>query len=422
MSNLRTFIAITKELKSLIKKGYSLEEISEILRINQDEIKSLIREFNLPYPKKIKTLFNIGEVKVIDNKIIRKVVKLIKDGRSLDDIADILAISRSDLGNALKAKYNKSIPEIRRGICFNKVYSKDKLIGLFKKYGSIPKVSVVTGIKVSEIRAILLNEFNAGIEGIKKILKVNKYNKCRLSEEKIKKLQVAEETYNRCGTLEAAGKKLGITRERVRQLLRDGKRYGITDYQPSRKRAKTRFEELQIVLPCSTLFNELVKNIDKKKICNKYGINGGELRKLIKNYRIESSDIIHERAKKRYAKLYGKIVENLGYHPATTEIQKTRKWRYIHAGICNHWGNFEKFRKEFNIEKRAHKFSDKFFEARKIKSIKVKNRLNEIVNFVSKHDGLSSRKIAKKLNVKQVTLSNDLSKLGRNKRIRMTFP
>ena len=186
---------------------------------------------------------------------------------------------------------------------------------------------------------------------------MRKYKRCEYvpTEEQKRKLIEVNNLYLQHKTLQKTADSMGVTRERIRQLLETGERYGLFRYVTSRQQ---RLAELIQRISREDIIVGIV-NLEKTfEICTKYKISLTEYFGLIKHYQIQTRDLYLEGKHKKYLLMYSRIVDILGHHPSTSELQHSnRRWRYLNVAICKLWGSIDKFRREYGIDKPPHKFS-----------------------------------------------------------------
>ena len=158
----------------------------------------------------------------------------------------------------------------------------------------------------------------------------------------VERLKHVHQLYEDLGTLEAAGRVIGVTRERVRQLLVKGSRLGLFEYKP--------FE--YPFVPKEKLIADYRRLLSLGRVAKANGITSGYLGKLLTAYRITDSTLRSlwtEGQKIRCINSYVTIKNQLGYHPTTTVLQAKRPWRYLSMKITRLWGSFDAFRHELAI-------------------------------------------------------------------------
>ena len=160
----------------------------------------------------------------------------------------------------------------------------------------------------------------------------------------VDRLRRVHELYRNLGTLEAAGKELGVTRERVRQLLVRGAQLGLFKYKPF---------ELPY-LPMDKLITDYVTCQSIGRVASLNSISTGYLKKLMTAYGI-TGEILesyrHETRRGRCLDQYNLIAERIGHHPTTTELHATAAGRRLHTRIRREWGSIDAFREHLNIPK-----------------------------------------------------------------------
>lgn len=140
---------------------------------------------------------------------------------------------------------------------------------------------------------------------------------------------------------------LGLTKQRVSQLLNKGKKYKLYTYELARKR---NLKNLAEKIGRENLIREIKNEIIIPKICKKLGIDIVDFHKLIKHFELDYQDYNLSARQRRYIRMYMNIVDELGHHPSTTEMNTRTKWRGVWSGLSRHWNSMEKFRREFGIE------------------------------------------------------------------------
>lgn len=169
-----------------------------------------------------------------------------------------------------------------------------------------------------------------------------------LSEGSKERMRLVKRLYDEYGTLDKVGSLLRISRERVRQILKKGQKYGLFTYQLTRDK---KFDEVLNKIDKEQL-KELIRTTRNQfDICSKLEIDINTLQRLIKYHNIDLESYKQDARYRRYLNEYSEIVRILGYHPSTTILQRNRKWRKIAVGIDRLWGGFDRFRSEFGIDR-----------------------------------------------------------------------
>lgn len=148
--------------------------------------------------------------------------------------------------------------------------------------------------------------------------------------------------YQALGTLAATGRKVGLSRERVRQLLNKGTALGLFEYRSSSPPKVSREE----------ILSDYRRHLKWKAVARLHHLSPNRLHRLINHYHITEKE---RRAawlqghKERSLARYDSVVRALGRHPTTTELQRIRPNRALSTKIKNLWGSIALFRKEQNI-------------------------------------------------------------------------
>lgn len=152
--------------------------------------------------------------------------------------------------------------------------------------------------------------------------------------------------YQRKGTLQAAGEELGLSRERVRQLLKSGVEAGLFEYRPSNGGA------WEFRIPKEKILEDYEAMLNLNAVAQRNDLSYARLHRLLKFHRITDRDLKQRRtaAKKRLCiARYDAVVRSLGHHPSTTELQQLGSTRSIGIQIRKLWGSIDSFRKDLGI-------------------------------------------------------------------------
>lgn len=152
------------------------------------------------------------------------------------------------------------------------------------------------------------------------------------------------EAYKQSGTLAEVGKVVGLTKERVRQLLVKGSKLGLFEYKPREYPFIPRQKLLEDYGVCLSVGRVAKANnistVYLQKLFTAYSITENELRKI---YLSEQ--------KKKCVEAYERIRNQLNHYPTTTELQEKNEWRYLAQKITRLWGSFDSFRDDLGIPK-----------------------------------------------------------------------
>ena len=228
-----------------------------------------------------------------------------------------------------------------------------------------------------------------------------------LSKQKIKRLIRIKKIYDQTDTLQKTATILQLTRERVRQLLKEGENYGLYHYETYRSRRK---KYLRRVFSRKTLVKaiKLLDTIDAT--ISKLGITKEEFKKLLNFFKIDRKGYVIISKQGKCLKQYSNVVGILGHHPTTTELDSKREWKNLWSRISRFWGNIDVFRKEYGIEKQKHKMASKLQEKWK-KNRKHNDELRQyILGIIKSNYSVSRKELSIILGIKKELLHYKLLK------------
>lgn len=304
-----------------------------------------------------------------------------------------------DYNPNINSKNCKAVPSARQ---------KNLIISLFKKYKNIRVISSISGFSMKRIFNILHRAKEIHIEKEEVTHEAKK-----LSEEKIGHFRLIQEMYSKLGTLEKVGKELNLTRERVRQILIEGARNGLFEYKPR----GAELEKLKQELDKDYLIREIKLLKSKTKLCFKFNINMDELENLLSHFDIDFREYRKIVSMGRYLQEYSEIVDKIGYHPTTTELNSRLDWRKVWAGIDRYWGSIDNFRKEFGIDKpkmNIHQNTLNAWNESIEKRVQIKKQKKErLIQFIKAREPVSSGVMKSELGLLGGNLSIYLNELLR---------
>lgn len=348
------------------KKGFSSKEIADKFEVDENLINNII-------------LSSKGKQK-ITNKMRDKSAQ-----NNLNIFNDSLAVSlqeyigKTTLGKLLR-NHNRSAQEIRPFL--RRIYR------LWHKFGTFQALSQYLNISPSKTSA-LINFIREN-----KVIRYFKISSKNLTEEQEQKILETKRLYDELGTLAAVGVKLGLTRERVRQLLAKGDNYGIIEYKTSylkkfdgiaTKINKKDLEKLYIEYGSTKEVKNFIKDKFNIELSNEH------IKHLLNLYKIDLDYLNDQHRRHRCFTEYNTMVQEIGFHPATTIMSKRNNWRALWSRITRLWGSMDNFRRAFGIpipQKGNPRFLEDIQEAkelfleekRKIRSEKLKRILEYINN------------------------------------------
>jgi len=366
-------------------------------------------DFKKPDFNRAKKLFNANPKRIIryqrNKYTLGYLLSAWREQGSLVKVAEITHIPHPKLYKIFRKHFGNKISEIKRQVGFIKgqshgyAYNLKKIVRLFKKYGFLPDVSKATGIPMGNLRQILVKEFGMGLHELRRKLKGRKVYFRDTGKSSFRYQQV-KDTYERLGTLEKTGEELGLTRQRVSQILLKGKKLGLFSYE--RKTGNLRI--LKRELSRDSLMKDIELLCSETKICLKYNINDKKLKSLLKYFNIDLKEYQRAARAGRYIQGYSEIVDALSHHPTTTELNSRPEWRKIWAGIDRYWGTIDKFRNEFGIEKPEMKIHPNslagFAKAKERKRLAKKHKKEELYSVIKQEGPVSRRLLMDKLGFK----------------------
>lgn len=200
------------------------------------------------------------------------------------------------------------------------------------------------------------------------------------------KLLLIKKLYDNYGSLQKVADDLNVTRERIRQLLVKGDYYKLYKYETTHIQD---FKKIKEKISKEILIGILKNETSKFKICKILSLNMRNLYKLIKFYNIDLEDYRQDIRQRKFLMEYSDIVNKLGHHPSTTEMNSIPDWRNTWMGIDRIWGSIEDFRKEFGIEKPPFHFHPNTTLAFQKRRAEMKqnreNNMNNLIKFMQVH-------------------------------------
>lgn len=228
--------------------------------------------------------------------------------------------------------------------------------------------------------------------------------------------ELFEEEYLKLGTLQKVADKHNLTRERVRQILKRGQDLGIIKRIDKNKRYKDKLKDISI----NQLLDDLKEYLNLEKLSIRYDIPIRLLKSKIKKSGIKIEDIILEGKKNRLNLEYLNLVNKLGHHVSTTEMDKNFESRALHMRIIRMWGTINIFRSEYGypiIKSGNPNIVEDVLVGKKINHSNMIKNLDDISEFIKCNQYCKAKTIYNSLNINRSTLSVYLSFLLKNKKI-----
>jgi hypothetical protein len=213
---------------------------------------------------------------------------------------------------------------------------------------SLLTFSVYFGFDPSSLRKVLKNK-QVSRYLVKRFLvalaKDIDLNTAFLNCQRVRKILFIFSLYQEKRSLDKVGKQLGLSRERIRQLLNKGTKLGLFDYQKLKRKPLPNIPKEKIIED----YHNLLRLSEVAKL-NDIPID--ELRKLLQFHQIGKKTLNSIQIKKQKEKCveqYFKMVDKYGHHPSTAELQKTYEGHYLSDKIVRFWRSIHIFRQEFGI-------------------------------------------------------------------------
>ena len=409
----------TKEYKRYRGILFSKEDVFKITKLNRFDRPSMIYAYTV-----IKNFYtNIGlpprEIASSYNVSVQLINKIIKNPTRVSGIAEEASsesIGRSNRVSLLskcigattlsKLQNNFEYSDEEIDVLLRKMYL------LWHEAGTLYSLSERLGISSSTKVSTLISFIrNSGV------IKDFRTPKRKISDEQKKRILETKELYDELLNLSSVAKRLGITRERVRQILEKGNDYGLIEYKSSYiKRfdeVANRFakEDLERLLVQYGSIKKLLPHIRNEfdiKIPENYIIN------LFKIYNIDRDYLVLQHRKNKCYLEYEEMIQELGYHPTTTVMQDRPKWRALGSRTSRIWGCMDNFRKEFGIpipSKGNPKFREHLAEFRERRAEIKRVKLERIVEYIDQNSPTNFRDICQNLEIKESPLYQYLKEL-----------
>jgi hypothetical protein len=152
--------------------------------------------------------------------------------------------------------------------------------------------------------------------------------------------------YQKEGSLERVGSLMDLSRERVRQLLNKGTNLGLFEYK------KKLNSQIPSDLSKKKIIEDYKKSLSLKEVAHFNDISMYQLFRILHQYKLTSWElhIIRIEGRRMYCmNQYKLFVKKLGWHPSTSEMEKTSNGISLFNKIIRLWGSIHTFRKDLNI-------------------------------------------------------------------------
>ena len=273
----------------------------------------------------------------LKRKLVKKTITFFKKGYSGTEIAKRLGISYAKLREMLEIAKDRKLLQKSSIPLLKKLYFKKKIINkilpLLKNGYNNEQVAKSLKINLRQSTKFI-NRARVIIAKEKRVEK----NKSRILE--IRKL------YSELGSLENVAKKINLTRERVRQLLKQGEEYGLYEYETYNKEYT---KKLANRYSKDALIKEIMLHGSLNKFKTTSGLSNVDVNRLMNFYNIDKPYTNVLLRDKRDLRQYQEIVNILGHHPTTTELQTKTDWRKLRCRLNHRYKGFNNFRKSYGI-------------------------------------------------------------------------
>lgn len=148
------------------------------------------------------------------------------------------------------------------------------------------------------------------------------------------------------GTYAAVGRKLNLSRERIRQILERGRERRWIDWEPAskarRKALRREWNRKRLVVALKDLGSA-------EQLKNRYGMKRWEAKFLMKAYKVDMAALRHQARLERTLAEYQVCKREFNHHPSSTELFRSRRWKKLLPRIRKIWGALDNFRRERGI-------------------------------------------------------------------------
>lgn len=226
---------------------------------------------------------------------------------------------------------------------------------------------------------------------------LNKAKLKAIGADKIRFYMDCFHAYQEGGTLEYVAKKMCLTRERIRQILKKGTQLDLFNYTGRDYH----------YIDKDKLIEDYARYLSLSAVAKVNDVTNSYLKRMLTAYKITEKDFEAMKVnsmKNKCIESYRKIEKELGHSPTTTELQDKQSWRYLSMKISRLWGSIDTFREELQIPKPIRKFPEatrRWQENhRRIAFIVRMQKLDQIRDCLIKAGSLSCTEIAYECNIK----------------------
>lgn len=158
----------------------------------------------------------------------------------------------------------------------------------------------------------------------------------------VERLREVYGLYKEEKSLRTVGERLGLSCERVRQLLKKGAQMGLFKYNPSKRR----------ILSREKILESYGQFLALRPVAKANRISMYQLTRSVELHQITRTELftIRRQEWRRWClKQYQAVAARLGHHPTTGELLKSKLTRSLVTKIRRLWKSLETFRRESNI-------------------------------------------------------------------------
>lgn len=158
----------------------------------------------------------------------------------------------------------------------------------------------------------------------------------------VERLREVHRLYREKGSLAAVGRAIGLSRERVRQLLIGGAKIGLIEYPFHRPSVPSR----------EKILDDYKKFLRLDAVAEVNRLSTAALHRLCRAYRITREELAEIRTACRRMQcidLYLCLAQDIGHHPTATELQRLKSGVALYRKIRTLWGSMAAFRKALGI-------------------------------------------------------------------------
>jgi len=163
----------------------------------------------------------------------------------------------------------------------------------------------------------------------------------------VARLKQVHRLFRETGTLAEVGREIGLTRERIRQLLLQGSEFGLHDYKTYKPP----------VIPKKKLLEDFKRHLSLKAVANIHGTSIRRVQRLMLTYGIMPAHrhalrVSSMRAAKKHKLMarYRRVTRTLGHYPNTAELYRRSKDSFhLVRNILYFWSSFHAFQNDLGI-------------------------------------------------------------------------